>query len=181
LKNRLSLILTLSALLLIAPAVFAAPDGDHEIVGTVTQLTDTTVTIETTAGNLVSFQIVEQSLLPETLSVGDTVQVNHYKSDEGSPEGSNLHPITEVLIADDVTLQVNKPEPMEQDSMQAEPMAAEPQMPAEPMQDEQEPMQYETDSQSYDTLPQTASPLAALALLGLTSLGGAFFLRRRNS
>lgn len=114
--------------LLIAPAALA--QSDQEIRGTVTAMDETTLTIETVKGQVVSFAINEQSLLPEDLSVGDKVSVHHLAStgDDG------LQPITKVLIADELAV-----------------------------------------------LPQTASPMAALALIGLAALGGAAGLRHKRS
>jgi hypothetical protein len=114
--------------LLVAPAALA--QGDQEIRGTVTAKDPATLTIETEQGQTVSFEITEHSLLPEELSIGDKVAVHH----RVSTGDSNLQPITEVLIADQL-----------------------------------------------EALPQTASPLAALALIGFTAMATATGLRRRRS
>lgn len=113
--------------LLFAPAALAQ-DG-QKIRGTVTARDESTLTIETAKGQVVSFEITEQSLLPEELSIGDKVSVHHRV---GTGDGG-LQPITEVLIADEL-----------------------------------------------EVLPQTASPLAGLALIGLAALGGASGLRRQS-
>jgi hypothetical protein len=121
---------TTLALLVLLFAPVALAQDHQEIRGTVTAKTESTLTIETVKGQLVSFGIIEQSLLPPNLSVGDKVAIHHHV---GVGDGG-LQPITEVLIADE-----------------------------------------------FQTLPQTASPLAALAVAGLASLLGARGLRRRRS
>ncbi len=127
---------TLIALFALVFAPAALAQGNHEIIGTVTAKDATTLTITTEKNQTVSFEITEHSLLPESLSIGDKVSIEHLAgtNDDG------LQPILEVQIADEVELG--------------------------------------TES---DVLPQTASPLAALAVVGLASLLGAAGLRRRRS
>lgn len=134
-NRRWTTILPLLALL-VAPAALAQ---DLETRGTLTAKDDTTLTIETAKGQVLSFEIDEHSLLPAELSVGDTISV-HHRAGLGD---SNLQAITEVLIADEFT--------------------------ATPA------------THSAEVLPQTAGPLAALALIGLAAAGGAAGLRRRRS
>ena len=131
-NRRWTTILSLLALL-VAPAALAQ---DLETRGTLTAKDETTLTIETVKGQVVSFEIDEHSLLPEELSVGDTIAVHHRA---GTGE-SDLRAITEVLVADKFTT-----------------------------------------TSSDEVLPHTASPLAALAMLGLAAAGSAAGLRRRRS
>jgi LPXTG-motif cell wall-anchored protein len=133
-SRRWTTIFTLLALAF-APAVLA--QSDHEVIGTVTAKDATTLTLTTEQNQTVSFQITEQSLLPETLSIGDKVSVHHLVS---TGEGG-LQPITEVLIADEVE---------------------------------------SLDGADSNVLPQTASPLAALVVIGMASMAGAAGLRRKR-
>ena len=180
--NRFILILASLTFLLAAPALLAEPDGDHELVGTVTAMTDTMLTIETIQGQQVSFEITAKSLLPDALSVGDKVSVNHRRSSEGSEVHEDLHPITEVLIADDVDLDLNNDVDVDLDteSEMSATVEVESDLDTQVQVEMDDPVQYEPTPQRYERLPQTASPLAALALVGLTALGSAVFVRRNS-
>lgn len=182
--NRTTLIVAILALVC-SPAL-AQSTPDQTTMGKVIGMTETTLSIVTNDDRAVTFRI-DEALYPDTLSVGDHVAVRHILDDklEGQIEA------TEILISEDVD--------------PAEPHVhahAEPHAHAEVEVHNQAEMEMETEVETtyeavetevettYETvetevetsyertrLPQTATPLAGLAIAGLLSLAGAFGLR----
>jgi hypothetical protein len=156
-NRRWTIILSLLALLVV-PAALAQ---DLETRGTLTAKDDTMLTVETTKGQVVTFEINEQSLLPEELSVGDFISVHHL----AGTGDSNLQPITEVLIADDLSGDGLTGDDPTGDDLTGDDLTG----------DDRRGDEFD------EVLPQTAGPLAALLLIGLAATGGAAGLRRRRS
>jgi hypothetical protein len=163
-NKRWTTVLSLLALLVVPAALAQNP----ETRGTLTAKDGTTLTLETIQGQVVTFEITDQSLLPQELSVGDTIVVHHLA---GTGDG-NLQPITEVLIADELTASGSADE-LTASSGSADKLTA-----SSGSADEQPAADRRRRA---EVLPETAGPLAALALIGLAATGGAAGLRRRRS
>lgn len=163
--------------LLIAP-VAIAQEEHREFRGTVTAQTDTMLTVESIKNEVMYFEILGQSLLPETLSVGDTVIV-HHNIEGGETE---MFPIVEVRLADDVDLPeqpVVADVELDRNEVQVETPEVDVDLRADVDVAEVE-VETREEYEPAARLPQTASPLAALMLTGLAALGGAATLRRRR-
>lgn len=189
-------------MLLFSASVLAQGSPDLTTFGTVVSKSGDNVVIETKNG-LATFQILDTTIVPEGLSVGDRIAVRHELDNDGIIEATEIllkndvaetvvvQPMTEtetettVYETETVAAEVDVDTDMDMDvDTTAEIDFDEPEVETDVYTAEvdttDEVQVVETRTYTQRSLPRTASPLPLLLLSGLAALGGGLTLRSRR-